>query len=243
MSTEPVTVTITKDTIKRLLKDVTQIMKNPLTDNGIYYVHDDEDILKGYAMIVGTSDTPYFGGFYFFKFKFTPDYPYSPPILTYCTNDGRIRFNPNLYKDGKVCISILNTWRGEQWSSCQTITTILLTLCTVLCKNPLLNEPGVFENHPECNIYSSIIEYNNIKVAICQMIEKNKNAFDNEFLVFYPYMKDIFLKNYDVILEFLKNKKNISPQNLSIQLYKLNSLIDYPNLYIHFMNCKTLLNS
>ena len=74
------------------------------------------------------------------------------------------------------------------------------------------------------------------------MIEKNKNAFDNEFLVFYPYMKDIFLKNYDVILEFLKNKKNISPQNLSIQLYKLNSLIDYPNLYIHFMNCKTLLN-
>ena len=37
---------ITKDTIKRLLSDVKYVFKNPLTDNGIYYVHDDEDMLK-----------------------------------------------------------------------------------------------------------------------------------------------------------------------------------------------------
>ena len=57
-----------KETISRLLKDVKDIMKNPLTDNGIYYVHDETDMMKGYALIVGPSDTPYFGGFYFFKF-------------------------------------------------------------------------------------------------------------------------------------------------------------------------------
>ena len=50
---------ISKDTINRLLKDVKQIMKNPLYDNGIYYQHDEEDMLKGYALIVGPSDTPY----------------------------------------------------------------------------------------------------------------------------------------------------------------------------------------
>ena len=30
-----------------------------------------------------------------------------------------MRFNPNLYKDGKVCLSLLGTWpgaQGEQWS-------------------------------------------------------------------------------------------------------------------------------
>jgi len=49
---------ITKDTISRLLKDVKNILKNPLTENGIYYIHDDSDIMKGYALIIGPSDTP-----------------------------------------------------------------------------------------------------------------------------------------------------------------------------------------
>ena len=35
------------------------------------------------------------------------------------TGRGQVRFNPNLYKDGKVCLSLLGTWpgaQGEQWS-------------------------------------------------------------------------------------------------------------------------------
>ena len=60
---------ISKESVHRLLLDVRQIMKNPLEDNGIYYSHDETDMLRGYAMIVGPSDTPYFGGFYFFKFR------------------------------------------------------------------------------------------------------------------------------------------------------------------------------
>ena len=63
MSSEKTTV-LTRDTISRLLRDVRNIMKNPLTENGIYYTHDDEDILKGYALIIGPSETPYFGGNY-----------------------------------------------------------------------------------------------------------------------------------------------------------------------------------
>ena len=43
------------------------------------------------------------------------EYPFKPPKVTYKTNDGFTRFNPNLYKNGKVCISLLNTWQGEQW--------------------------------------------------------------------------------------------------------------------------------
>jgi ubiquitin-protein ligase len=57
---------VSKETIHRLLKDVKQIIKSPLTDQGIYYIHDDADMMKGYAMIVGPRDTPYFGGYYFF---------------------------------------------------------------------------------------------------------------------------------------------------------------------------------
>ena len=132
---------ISKETINRLLKDVKQIIKSPLTDNGIYYIHDDTDMLKGYALIIGPENTPYFGGYYFFEFYYPVDYPHSPPKVTYCTNRNGIRFNPNLYVCGKVCVSLLNTWRGDQWTSCQTISTVLLTLCTLLNETPLLNEP------------------------------------------------------------------------------------------------------
>ena len=35
------------------------------------------------------------------------------------TGNGSVRFNPNLYQDGKVCLSLLGTWegaQGEQWN-------------------------------------------------------------------------------------------------------------------------------
>ena len=103
---------ISKNTMSRLIKDVRQILKNPLTENGIYYIHDDTDMMKGYALIIGPEDTPYFGGNYFFELDYPSDYPHSPPKVTYWTNGNNIRFNPNLYTSGNVCVSILNTWTG-----------------------------------------------------------------------------------------------------------------------------------
>ena len=61
---------ITRETIKRLVKDVSQLVKNPLTENGIYYVHDETDMLRGKACIVGPQNTPYAGGYYLFDFIF-----------------------------------------------------------------------------------------------------------------------------------------------------------------------------
>ena len=60
---------ITKDTISRLIKDVKQLNNHPLTEHGIYYIHDDTDMMKGYVLIIGPSETPYFGGFYFFQIE------------------------------------------------------------------------------------------------------------------------------------------------------------------------------
>ena len=119
-------------------KDIVDIIKHPLTEQGIYYTHDSDNFLKGYAMVIGRMIAlP--NGAYFFKFKFPTNYPFSPPKLTYLTNDGHTRFHPNLYRNGKVCISILNTWRGEQWTSCQSIRSYCM-LITLLDNKPLLNE-------------------------------------------------------------------------------------------------------
>jgi Ubiquitin-conjugating enzyme len=32
------------------------------------------------------------------------------------TGAGSVRFNPNLYNCGKVCLSLLGTWSGPSWS-------------------------------------------------------------------------------------------------------------------------------
>ena len=200
---------ISKETISRLLNDVKQIIKNPLSENGIYYIHDDSDLLKGYALIVGPTDTPYFGGNYLFEFKFPYDYPHSPPGVKYMTNGDNIRFNPNLYVNGKVCISLLNTWRGEQWTSCQSISTVLLNLCTLLCKDPLLNEPGVSKTHTDFANYTKIIEYKNIDIAILRMVSRDANSFCQQFNVFYPNLKENFVKNNDAILKYLEAKAKI----------------------------------
>jgi len=230
-------VVITKSTITRLLHDVKQIIKNPLTDNGIYYIHDDEDLLKGYALIIGPEDTPYFGGNYLFEFTYPADYPHSPPSIKYCTNGDNIRFNPNLYTGGKVCISIINTWKGEQWTSCQTISTVLLTLCTLLCKDPLLNEPGITQSHKDFNNYTKIIEYKNIEIAILKMATKNVSVYSQKFDCFYSIMVEHFLKNSAKIIKYLEEKKKLQPTPLHIitNLYSMNVMLDYKKLHATYI--------
>jgi ubiquitin-conjugating enzyme E2 Z len=222
---------ISKETMTRLLKDVKQIIKNPLTDQGIYYVHDDTDMMKGYAMIVGPSDTPYFGGFYFFEFTYPIDYPHSPPKVKYCTNGNDIRFNPNLYKCGKVCVSLLNTWRGDQWTSCQSISTVLLTLCTLLCKDPLLNEPGVSKHHTEFDNYTKIIEFSNIDIAVCDILNKKESIYLSFFDYFYYIIKENFQKNRDNLIKILDEKiQNTTPHLIKGGYYNMNVNVDYVKL-------------
>lgn len=229
---------ISRECVHRLMLDVRGIMQNPMSDNGVYYVHDDADMLRGYAMIVGPADTPYFGGFYFFRFQFPTDYPYSPPTVTYHTNDGHIRFNPNLYGNGKVCISILNTWRGEPWSACQTISTVLLTLCTILCNDPLKNEPGVSSDCPDIQPYNKIIQHANIRVAICDTIDKSRMSMLGCFSVFQEDIERIFAMNYEKILAFISENSHTELQLISTRVYGLREIINYPKLYTRFVNNK-----
>ena len=191
---------------KRLMKDVRSIMKQPLHEHGIYYSHNEDNILKGYALIIGPEDTPYAYGYYLFQIDYPPEYPLAPPKFTFLTNGDNIRMNPNLYRSGKVCVSILNTWRGDQWSSCQTLKTILLTLLTILNDKPLLNEPGYNETSDDFISYNNIITYKNIEVAILNVID-NKispsicSKFKNDIIVNF---KSNYLKIMDTINKEIK---------------------------------------
>ena len=243
-------IVLKKDTITRLIKDVKEIITNPLTSHGIYYHHNEADILKGEVLIIGPKDTPYENGYYLFEISYPVNYPFSPPVVKYYTNDGITRFNPNLYKCGKVCLSILNTWRGDQWSSCQTISSVLLALCTIFNNAPLLNEPGISAEHLDFKNYNMVIEYKNFEIGIMHMFrlivlnadaDANANAnananTDSKFNAFKDIIKTHFLENYkinkdrlDTLLLVNKDKNNKSSV-IHIGIYSMFIPIDYENL-------------
>lgn len=242
---------VKKDALRRIISDIKELRKNPLTAHGIYYEHDETDMLKGRALIIGPADTPYADGFYFFTFQFPSNYPHAPPKVEFCTGDGFTRFNPNLYRTGKVCLSILNTWKGEQWSGCQTISSVLLALCTVLNDEPLLNEPGITKTHRDYEGYNEIIRYKNIEVAIFGMLESvtvgasaagtsaagtegvltvSKND-TNEFAIFGDIMRKYFLENKEKIRQRVLQGEM---KEYTIGVYKMTVLTDYKRLLALF---------
>ncbi|XP_014744874.1 PREDICTED: ubiquitin-conjugating enzyme E2 Z [Sturnus vulgaris] len=97
-----------------------------------------------HALITGPFDTPYEGGFFLFLFRCPPDYPIHPPrVKLMTTGNNTVRFNPNFYRNGKVCLSILGG----------------------LPQHPGERHPGDSKNYNEC------IRHETIRVAVCDMLE------------------------------------------------------------------------
>lgn len=165
---------------KRIVcKDIKELSKLKLEDQGIFIEFNESNILEARAVIIGPKDTPYENGILFFKITFPKNYPFSPPDIKYYSYS-RIRIHPNLYVgmpsdnfEGKVCLSIINTWAGPKWTTIMHIGSVLLSLISILDQNPLRNEPG-YENisgHHN-DLYNKIVEYDKFKHLILN------NAFD-----------------------------------------------------------------
>ncbi|KAK7063790.1 ubiquitin-conjugating enzyme/RWD-like protein [Favolaschia claudopus] len=113
-------------------------------------------------MIAGPDDTPYHGGIFEFDCFMPLTYPATPPLVYLrTTGGGSVRFNPNLYNNGKVCLSLLGTWPGrpeEQWSPSSTLLQVLVSIQSmILIDAPYYNEPG----HGRANVKSKVsINYN-----------------------------------------------------------------------------------
>lgn len=97
------------------------------------------------AGIVGPEGTPYADVIFFFDIRLGPKYPVMPPHVWFHSH-GR-RLNPNLYDDGRVCLSILGTWDGddiESWNAkTSNLLRVLLSLqALVFVEEPYYNEAG-----------------------------------------------------------------------------------------------------
>uniref|UniRef100_A0A8C2C2N2 Ubiquitin-conjugating enzyme E2 Z n=1 Tax=Cyprinus carpio TaxID=7962 RepID=A0A8C2C2N2_CYPCA len=158
--------------ILRIKRDIMSIYKEP--PPGMFVVPDPHDMTKIHALITGPFDTPYEGGFFLFLFRCPPDYPIHPPrVKLITTGHNTVRFNPNFYRNGKVCLSILGTWTGPAWSPAQSISSVLISIQSLMTENPYHNEPGFEqERHPgDSKNYNECIRHETMRVAVCDMLE------------------------------------------------------------------------
>ena len=119
-----------------------KIMQSSLPD-GIYVRTWESRLDLMRVLIVGPFDTPYEYAPFVVDLHFGLKFPTSPPDAYFHSWTGGLgRINPNLYEDGKICLSLLGTWdadeRHEAWSLHRsTVLQILVSLMgLVLVKEP-----------------------------------------------------------------------------------------------------------
>jgi ubiquitin-protein ligase len=117
-----------KQRVRRLAQEHADLAQSlPCTPSSSVWVrsHDERMDCIQFA-ISGPEDTPYSGGLFIFDTFFPGEYPTNcPKVNMQTTGQGQVRFNPNLYNCGKVCLSLLGTWQGaagETWDpKCSTL--------------------------------------------------------------------------------------------------------------------------
>ena len=216
------------DRQRRIQKELKDLFENKLEDNGIYCELDNDNINIIKVMMIGTKNTPYENGFFFFTIKFPQNYPFVPLKVWYYTTNPHMRFNPNLYNNGKVCLSIINTWgRTDNWTESMGVKSVLLSIQSmVLNEEPLRNEPGLPVSTESINAYNSVVKYCVFNIAIHEVLTKEfQRKFENNqsditisFDNFKPIIKEYFIKN---INWYLKRTKELH-LNFNNKIVKFN---------------------
>ncbi|KAF7698018.1 ubiquitin-conjugating enzyme E2 Z [Silurus meridionalis] len=213
--------------ILRIKRDIMSIYKEP--PPGMFVVPDPHDMTKIHALITGPFDTPYEGGFFLFLFRCPPDYPIHPPrVKLITTGHNTVRFNPNFYRNGKVCLSILGTWTGPAWSPAQSISSVLISIQSLMTENPYHNEPGFEqERHPgDSKNYNECIRHETMRVAVCDMLEGKVPCPEALGAV----MEKSFLEYYDFYESVCKERLHLQGQNMQDPFGEKRGRFDYQGL-------------
>jgi len=226
-------------TIKRIALDIASLSTSlPLNcSSSIYVVCDDNNTPLLRAIITGPEGTPYTGGIYEFDIFFPSRYPVVPPMVQFrTTGGGKVRFNPNLYACGKVCLSLLGTWQGEKWNKeTSTVLQVLVSIQgLILCAEPYYNEPGcqcqfgTYQGKTASKNYSEQVFKNNLKVAIISAIRKPPAGFKEAVNLHFYLKRDQLIKELEKQSQAFSNtvKKDVEEVKTLLQSLKKPKILD-----------------
>jgi len=148
-------------------------------------IPDDSNLFDWRIYVEGPKDTMYAGGIFQLAMVFPKDYPMSPPELRFLSEF----WHPNVYDDGKVCISILHPpgedemsgeLPEERWLPTQSVSTILLSVISLL-SDPNFSSPA--------NVDASVQwrrDISGFKKRIQVLVEKANKEFDGHIKIPHP---------------------------------------------------------
>lgn len=148
------------------------------------------------ALIKGPTRTPYEDGLFLFDIQLPNIYPAVPPLFRYLSQcSGRL--NPNLYDNGRVCVSLLGTWIGkgtERWTSKSSLLQVLISIQgLILVNEPYYNEAGFDSDRGLQEGYENSRCYN--EMALIKMVQSMTQLLQNPVEVFKQEIQEHFLSN------------------------------------------------
>ncbi|KAJ9476376.1 putative Ubiquitin-conjugating enzyme E2 2 (putative) [Pseudozyma hubeiensis] len=179
---------------KRLQKEM-KVLQTSLPETILVRAYEDRsDLLR--VLIIGSESTPYENAPFLLDFQLTADFPNGPPVAHFHSwTNGHGRVSPNLYEDGKVCLSVLGTWSGvaeENWTpSKSSLLQVFVSIqALVLVREPYFTEPAYekLKGKEESKLVSK--NYNEKAYILSRgfvkkVLENKPEGFEQEVELFY----------------------------------------------------------
>jgi len=223
--------------LKRLVQEISSLSSGlPLVPESSVFMRIDQerpDVMT--AMITGPPGTPYSNGCYEFHIYCPSDYPKTPPLVNLeTTGHGSVRFNPNLYNCGKVCLSLLGTWSGqqnEQWNEkTSTILQVLVSIQSlILVERPYYNEPGyesqmgTHSGEKQSKAYIDNIRVQSIRWAMVDQLKNPSPGYEDVIKNHFKLKKALI---YREIQQWIKDSSSSQAKLLQEQFDALKKLVD-----------------
>lgn len=222
--------------IKRMISEISTFKSGlPLNWESTVWVRVSKKCMNVFSFFIsGPKNTPYENGIFEFHATFPKNYPNSEPkVLLNNTGGGTVRFNPNLYHCGKVCLSLLGTWsgqEGEKWNpKNSTFLQVLVSIQSlILVETPYFNEPGwEREMHTAGGMlkskeYNEPLQIGTIEWAINDMISNPPNGMEEVIKHHFSMKKEEIIKTTEKWLAevSIKNKNKLEKvRNEMIKLF------------------------
>lgn len=212
--------------------------------DGIYLFKSSQVDDVYYGMITGPSDTPYHNGNILIEITFTDLYPFQPPNMKFTSFDSHVRIHPNLYANGYVCLSMINTWGENEYSPGLSLIKILRTIQSILTDNPIEGEPN-HEQDKSANAmnYREMVRFDMLRLYVYRITMDHTLEQANQLIPYgvaqqvAPILRSRYLEHYSEYIEVLEKelKGQYNNQNLRANVYSdYNIKLDYAKLIKDF---------
>ena len=199
---------------RRILKDVRILQDNEteLHQRHVYFHIKDSNLFKMKILFIPQT-YPYTHGCFMFEIYFPVSYPMDPPLITFFPKQNSVRFHPNFYENGHVCLSVINTWSSPDWVPSMSVLSLINVITERFHERPLTLEPGrecasdsdidMFNKYVRYGVFSHAIYNKNIPVAFSEFSKEIQTYFQAHEEAIMNELKTLADKSHTVTLHQL----------------------------------------